>query len=82
MREPGPTRQALTRLIDAGVTGSYQVLARAAGLPPDRARAALKEMSRCGKARAGDRRCAAAPAVYGPPAVRLDALAFVRQVWR
>lgn len=83
----GDTRRALAKLLEDGVTGSYQVLAAAAGVPESRAQATLKEMSRCGEAAAVDYcphpgRRGRAPARYAAPVLPLDPLAFVRQAWR
>lgn len=83
----GDTRRALAKLLDAGMAGTYQALALAAGLPEQSTRATLKEMSRCGQAAARDRAEGSgtrgrAAAVYGAPSVPIDPLAVVRQAWR
>jgi hypothetical protein len=80
--QPGAACLALREVIAKGVTGSYQALAIAAGLPADKARATLKEMSRRGEGEACRRGGRSVPATWGQRATPLDSLAHVRQVWR
>lgn len=85
-RSAGPVRQALINAIDAGWTGTYAALASVAGVPPERARAALWEIRRAGSAAScrAQGRGRSVPATYGRPREdqAMDALGFVRQVWR
>jgi hypothetical protein len=88
-RPAGPVRRALLDCLAAGMTGTYDVLAGIAGVEPGPARATLKEIRRGGQASARCRqrtagRASAAPAVYGHAGHEstMDALGFVRQVWR
>lgn len=99
MRPPGlpagPVRVALLAALQAGVVGTVDVMARHAGVPPDKARIALDHLRREGVACSWrvdipvcpvKRRVGRPSVVYGPQAVlgggALDALAFVRHAWR
>ena len=82
MKPPGSTRCALAAVVEAGFAGTYCALAAAAGVPPDRARATLKEMRRCGQVGARRTHGGHAPAVYARPPTCIDPLAFVREAWR
>lgn len=82
MKPHATARQSLVRLLDAGMTGTYHALAAAAGVPVRTAQATLKELSRCGQARAAARARRTAPAVYARAPVQFDTLAYVRQAWR
>ena len=94
-RPAGPVRVALLAVLQAGVVGTFDAMARHAGVPPEKARFVLDNLRREGVAcswqmdiAAGcpvKRRVGRPPVVYGPPVVDvgpLDALAFVRQAWR
>ena len=83
-RPAGQARAALLDALKSGAHGSYKTLAGLTGLQPETARAALKELSRDGKARAGDsgRRSRSCPAVYAAHEPTFDALGYMRQVWR
>lgn len=81
-RNAGPICRQLREAIDAGVRGTYHVLAQAAGVEPQVARCALKEMSRRGEYRAAPRSSRGEPAIYEPVVPVFDALAHVRSAWR
>lgn len=94
-RPAGPVRVALLAALQAGVVGTFDAMARHAGVPPEKARMTLDTLRREGVAcswqvdiSAGcpaKRRVGRPPVVYGPPVIDagpLDALAFVRQAWR
>lgn len=86
-RLASPARVALQRSIEHGVTGTYQTLADLVGVEPERARATLKELSRCGKVGVSCRQrtagsAGASPGVYAAAARPFDALGFALQVWR
>lgn len=86
-RLAGSTRAALLDTLAAGVSGTYQALAEAAGVQPEAARATLKELSRCKQVRALERqrtdgRAGASRVVYGAHQDPFDSLGFALQVWR
>ena len=93
-RTAGPVRVALLAALRAGVVGTFDAMARHAGVPPEKARITLDSLRRDGVACSSrldspsypsKRKVGRPPVVYGPPVVDcgpLDALAFVRQVWR
>lgn len=90
----GPVRVALLAALQSGAVGTLDVMARHAGVPPNKARIALDYLRRQGVACSSrldspsypsKRKVGRPPVVYGPPVVNagpLDALAFVRQAWR
>jgi len=93
-RPAGPVRLALLAALRAGVVGTFDAMARHAGVPPEKARITLDSLRREGVACSwqidiagcpAKRRVGRPPVVYGPPVVDcgpFDALAFVRQAWR
>lgn len=94
-RPAGSVRLALLATLQAGVVGTFDAMARHAGVPPEKARFVLDNLRREGVACSwrsdipvcpAKRRVGRPPVVYGPQAVldggSLDALAFVRQAWR
>lgn len=91
MRPAGYARIALLASLQAGVVGTFDALARHAGVPEHQARQTLGNLRREGVVCA--RRChvastvAATPpqrarAVYAPAPPVFDALGFMQQVWR
>lgn len=95
MRTQTQVRQALARKLHAGATGTFEVLAELAFVPPHQAQRVLHGMCCEGcvvvVGRAALGRSGRPRAVYGLPDPadqaaaargRFDALSFVRQVWR
>jgi predicted ArsR family transcriptional regulator len=91
MRPPGQCRQALLAVIGAGVTGTFDALARHAQVPERKAQQTLWDLRREGLVVA--QRCAAAcdiapqrqRAIYTPSTAndsQFNSLNFARQVWR
>lgn len=95
MRPAGCARIALLAALQAGAVGTFDVLARHAGVPERQARYTLANLSReCIAKVQRHRGCGVFPqrakAIYSyndaalnlPPERPLDALSFARQVWR
>lgn len=83
-------RATLLALLQAGAKGTFDVLARQAGLPERQARRTLENLCReriaasHGK-QPGQRRVGRPRTIYGPPhpvVCSADVLSFARQVWR
>lgn len=89
-RPHSPARQALLHALHSGASGTWEALARHAGVEPHKARRILDNMRRHGALVAqapppgtGPRTVGRPRAIYAPVApARFDSLSYAQQVWR
>ena len=87
-RPMGPVRAALLTVLQQGVVGTFDALARHTGLPVHQVRCTLRNLRREGVVAYTRPHCAAQPqrarAIYHPASTTpaFDALRFVAGVWR
>lgn len=89
-RPHSPARQALLHALHSGASGTWEALARHAGVDPRKARQILANMRRHGAVVAQAPPPGSSPrtvgrprAIYAPVAPpQFDSLSYARQVWR